>query len=419
MSSHSCSRTDHDVSVKDAPRLSRIAPLTLGTYRGGVDRDRYASTPFGESRRTLGRFGHVAYFPAPIPRSVELPSNSVRLLGEAEAALGRLDGVGRLLPDPYLLTRPYLLREAISSTRIEGTQASMADVYEIDAAGGAPNPDVEEVLGYVDAMRWGIDQLDALPLSTRLLRELHRRVMAGVRGRDRAPGELRTTQNWIGARGSTIETARFVPPPPEQLAALLTDWERFANEDSDMPLLVQNAVLHTQFETIHPFLDGNGRLGRLLLVYFLIARGRLSAPLLYLSSYLERERRRYYEALQAVSERGDIVPWIDLFLTAVQTQASDAVIRAERIISLRERYRAAASSIASPNALALIDLICENPLVTTRLVEARLGVSRPTSLRLLRQLENLRVLVERDTGARGQRRYAALELMSAFADPDA
>ncbi|MEA2190291.1 MAG: hypothetical protein QOI73_412 [Solirubrobacteraceae bacterium] len=378
-----------------------------------MDRDRYASTPFGEPRRTLGRLGYVAYFPAPIPRAVELPTRAVRLLGEAEAALGRLEGIGRSLPDPILLTRPYLLREAISSTRIEGTQASMADVYEADAAGGAPNPDVEEVLGYVDAMRWGIEQLDALPLSTRLLREMHGRLMAGVRGRERAPGELRTTQNWIGVPGSTIETARFVPPPAAELPALLTDWERFAHEDAEMPLLVQNALLHAQFETIHPFLDGNGRLGRLLLVYFLIARGRLSAPLLYLSSYLERERSRYYEALQAVSERGDVVPWVELFLTAVQTQASDAVTRAERIVKLRDRYRQAAASIGSVNAPALVDLICDNPLVTTRLVEERLGVSRPTSLRLLRQFESRGLLAEGATGLRGQRRYVARDMMSA------
>jgi Fic family protein len=381
-----------------------------------VDLDRYASAPFGEPRRTIGRFGYVAYFPSPIPRSVELPASSVRLLGEAEAALGRLDGVGRLLPNPYLLTRPYLLREAIASTRIEGTRASMADVYEVAAAGGTPNPDVEEVLGYVDAMRWGIDQLDKLPLSTRLLCEMHLRLMAGVRGRERSPGELRTTQNWIGAPGSTIDTARFVPPPAEELPQLLADWERFANEDAGMPLLVQNAVLHAQFETLHPFLDGNGRLGRLLLVYFLIARGRLAAPLLYLSSFLERDRPRYYDALLAVSERGDVVPWVDLFLAAVQSEASDAVTRAERIVDLRERYRTVAASIGSTNALALVDLICENPLVTTRLVEKRLAVSRPTSLRLLRQLERRGVLGEIEPGARGQRRYVSPELLAALAE---
>jgi Fic family protein len=381
-----------------------------------MDQGAYTFTPFGEARRTPGRHGYVAYFPSRIPRAVALSPRTVRLLGEAEASLGRLDGIGRLLPDPYLLTRPYLLREAISSTRIEGTRASIGDVYELDASGDAPNPDVEEVLAYIDAMRWGLDQRDALPLSTRLVREMHRHVMAGVRGRDRTPGELRTTQNWIGEPGSTIETAGFVPPPPSELPALLTDWERFVNEDAEMPLLVQNALLHVQFERIHPFLDGNGRIGRLLLVYFLIVRGRLSAPLLYLSAYLDRERPRYYTALQAVSERGDVGPWIDLFLRAVQTQADDAVMRAQRIVELRETYRQAAGSISSANGLALVDLICENPLVTSRLVERKLGVSRPTSLRLLGQLEALGVLVQDVAGARGQRRYVARGLMEAVSE---
>jgi len=380
-----------------------------------MELDRYARTPFGRARRTSGRHGYVAYFPDPIPRTVDLPARTVRLLADAEAALGRLDGTGRLLPDPYLLTRPYLLREAISSTRIEGTRASIADVYDVDAGVDAANPDVEEVLGYVDAMRWGVAQLDSLPLSTRLLCGMHRRLMAGVRGRDRAPGELRTTQNWIGEPGSTIETARFVPPPPQELPPLLTDWERFASERPEMPLLVQNALLHSHFEQVHPFLDGNGRLGRVLLVLFLIERGRLSAPLLYLSANLERDRQSYYDALQAVSERGDVIPWVDLFLTAVQTQASDAVTRAVRILKLRDRYRLAAGSIGSANGLALVDLICENPLVTSRLVEQRLGVTRPTSLRLLRQLAELGVLEEGAAGARGQRRYVARELMVAVA----
>jgi Fic family protein len=203
----------------------------------------------------------------------------------------------------------------------------MAEVLESDAVGGPPNADVEEVVNYAGAMRWGLERLDDLPLSTRLLCEMHRRLMDGVRGRELAPGELRTSQNWIGAPGSTIETAQFVPPPPAELAKLLTDWERFANEEPEMPL-VQNALLHSQLETIHPFLDGNGRLGRLLLVFFLVARGRLDAPLLYLSAYVERHRQDYYDALQDIRETGDPIPWIALFLTAVQTQARDAVLRA-------------------------------------------------------------------------------------------
>jgi Fic family protein len=381
-----------------------------------VDADRYPSTAFGEARRTRGRNGYVAYFPRPIPRRLELPGSTVRLLAEAEASLGRLAGVGQVLPNPELLIRPYLLREALSSTRIEGTRATMAEVFEVDAAGEPANADVEEVLNYVAALNWGLEQLDALPLSTRLIREIHARLMAGVRGRDRTPGEFRTSQNWIGAANSTIETAGFVPPPPEELAALMTDWERFANEEPEMPLLIQDALLHAQFETIHPFLDGNGRLGRLLLVFFLIARGRLSAPLLYLSAHLERERPRYFEALQVIQSAGDPVPWLELLLTAVDVEARDAVGRAGRIVELQAQYREAAATMATANSLALVDLIFEHPVMTTRLVEERLGVSRPTALRLLRGLEERGVLSEGKVGVRGQRRYVARELMAAVTD---
>lgn len=377
---------------------------------------RYSSTPFGEPRRTIGRHGYVAYFPAPIPRSIELPAGTIRLLADAEAALGTLSGVGQLVPNPYLLIRPYLLREALSSTRIEGTQASLVDVLEIEATGEAPNADVEEVLSYIDALEWGLAQIERLPLGVRLIREIHRRLMAGVRGRERMPGEFRTSQNWVGAADSTIETARFVPPPPEELPDLLADWERFAHEDVDLPLLVQNALLHCQFETLHPFLDGNGRLGRLLIVFMLVERGRLSAPLLYVSSHLERDRERYYEALQAVREAGDPIPWIELFLEAVRSQAADAVVRARRIVELRERYRRAASEIPSSNGMALVDLVCEHPIVSSRPVEDRLKVTRPTALKLLRQLEGAGVLSEVDHGPRGQRRYVARELVAAVTE---
>ena len=384
-----------------------------------MDLERYPRTAFGEARRTLGRHGYVAYFPAPIPRRVELPAPTVRLLADAEASLGRLAGVGQLVSNPDLLIRPYLLREALSSTRIEGTRATMADVFELDAAGDRPSPDVEEVLNYIDAMRWGLSQIATMPLSARLMRDLHRRLMAGVRGRERAPGEFRTTRNWIGPSSSTVATAAFVPPPPTELAGLLADWERFAKEDAALPLLIQNALLHAQFETIHPFLDGNGRLGRLLLVFFLIVRGRLESPLLYLSSYLERERRAYYRALQSIREGGDAVPWIELFLAAVETEARDAVQRAAQILELQRRYRHAAADMATANAMALVDLVFENPLLTTRLVEQRLGVSRPTALRLLRGLEQRGVLTASAMGARRQQRYEALDLIGVVSGGEA
>jgi Fic family protein len=376
----------------------------------------YAKTSFGAARRTPGRHGYVAYFPATIPRALELPAPIVRLLADAEASLGRLAGVGALVPNPYLLIRPYLMREALSSARIEGTQASLADVFEATATGEPPNADVEEVLNYVDALEWGLLHLAKLPLGVRLIREIHRRLLAGVRGRERMPGEFRTTQNWIGAHGSTIENARFVPPPPDELPPLLADWERYAHEDVEVPLLVQNALLHYQFETLHPFLDGNGRLGRLLSVLMLVERGRLPAPLLYLSAYLERERDQYYEALQRIREHGDPLPWIELFLASVRSQALDAVGRAQRIVELRERYRQAASVLSSSNALLLVDLICETPIVSARAVEERLHVTRPTALKLLRQLERVEIIEQGDTGPRGQRRYLARELMAAVTE---
>lgn len=376
-----------------------------------MDAADFPRTAFGEARRTVGPHPYVAYFPARLPRSFELPAQLVSLLAEAEAALGRLAGVGQLLPNPHLLIRPYLLREALASTMIEGTQASLAEIFELGAAGDQPNADVEEVLAYVDALEWAVTEAPRLPLSNRMLLETHRRLLHGVRGAERRPGEFRTTQNWIGRPGSTVETAGFVPPPPDELAPALADWERFANEEPDMPLLVQNALLHSQFETIHPFLDGNGRLGRLLLVLFLIVRGRLTAPLLYVSAGIERERDRYYAALRATRTNGDALPWIELFLEVVRSQSVDAVARAERIVALRERYRAAATDLRSVNALQVVDLMCENPIVTTRLIEARLGVARPTALRLLRQLEGAGLLEEAAHGARGQRRYVARDLM--------
>jgi Fic family protein len=375
-----------------------------------MDLHAYRSTQFGSAGLTPGRHGYVAYFPQPIPRALDLPSATVMVLADAEAALGRLAAVGGLLPNPDLLVRPYLLREAVSSTRIEGTRATIGEVLDADATGAAPGADVEEVVNYVEAMRWGAGRLDELPISSRLLREMHERLMAGVRGREFAPGEFRTTQNWIGPPGSTIEAAPFVPPPPSELPELLSDWERFANEEPELPLLIQDALLHAQFETIHPFLDGNGRLGRLMLVFFLVARGRLPAPLLYLSAYLERNRGAYYAALQTLRESGDALPWIDLFLNSVKTEASDAVDRARQIIEMRDRYLETAASLGTANAVALVDLICENPVVTTRSIENRLGVSRPTALRLLRRLEERGVLSERETGARGQRRYVADDL---------
>ena len=213
------------------------------------------------------------------------------------------------------------------------------DVFEAEASEQPLGADVEEVVNYVRAMEIGLQRLETLPLSTRLIREMHAVILAGVRGRERQPGQLRTTQNWVGPAGATIETAPFVPPPPSEVGDLLTDLERFIHEQPLLPPLVQAALLHYQFETIHPFLDGNGRLGRLLIVFFLVVRGRLPEPLLYLSPFSRPVATAYYDSLQAVRERGDVDAWVQLFLEAVTTQAADAVLRAERLLDLQQRYR--------------------------------------------------------------------------------
>ncbi|GIU93178.1 MAG: cell filamentation protein Fic [Acidimicrobiia bacterium] len=380
-----------------------------------VDPDRYMATSFGQVRPVPGK-GYLAYYPRPLPESVELSPGTVRLLADAEAALGRLAGVGRLLPNPHLLIRPYLLREALASTRIEGTRANLVEVLEAEAGGEALGPDVEEVVNYVRAMERGLALLERLPFSLRLVREMHAVLLDGVRGRDRHPGELRTSQNWIGGPGATIETASFVPPPPEELGPLLADWERFVHENRSIPTLVQSGLIHYQFETIHPFLDGNGRLGRLVIVFHLILHGRLPSPLLYLSPYFERHRDEYYARLQAVREVGDLDGWIRFFLRGVEVQANDAVARAERLIDLREDYRTRVTGSTRSQAVAVVDLLFAHPILTARLVEANVDVRRPTALRMLDQLADLGILREMASGPRRQRRFVAPEVMAILSE---
>lgn len=377
-----------------------------------MDPDQYAETSFGSARRTAGAHGYIAYFPKPIPRALPISPANVLKLADAEAALGRLAGAGRLLPSPRLLVGPYLRREAVASARIEGTQASLVDVYDAEASDLPLDADVEEVVNYVAAMEQGLRRLDELPLSTRLIREMHAVILAGVRGRERQPGEIRTSQNWIGSPGATIDSATFVPPPPDDLSALLSDLERFVHEDPQLPPLVQAALLHYQFETIHPFLDGNGRLGRLLVVFFLVMRERLPEPLLYLSPYFEARRTDYYDALQAVRERGDFDHWLAMFLDGVTMQATDAVARAERLMDLRERYRTAVQAITRGAANQAVEVAFQQPVLTARLVERILSVSRPAALTALRQLTQAGVLVEASDGPRGQLRWRAHEVLA-------
>jgi Fic family protein len=344
-----------------------------------------------------------------------LGARTVLGLSEADTALGRLAGAGRLLPNPHLFVNPYIVREAVASSRIEGTQSSISDVFDAEASGELRG-DVREVLNYVRALQLGLRLLPELPLSLRLIRAVHVELMDGVRGGASTPEAFRTTQNWIGSPGDSIHDAVFVPPPPDEMKSALDDWERFAHETPLMPTLVQCALLHYQFETIHPFLDGNGRLGRLLIVFFLVEQGRLSAPLLYVSSFFERNRAEYYDRLQAVRAEGRYQEWVEFFLRGVETQARDSVSRAERLLDLRERYRATLAPKSRRRAVEAVEILFELPIVTARVIAERLGISVPGAKNLLELLEQEDIVRSTIVSSSRAKRWVAEEVLGVIAD---
>lgn len=361
--------------------------------------------------------GHTAFAPAPLPP--ELPAFSGQLLltlSRADAALSELSGLGRQLPNPHLLIAPYLRREAVLSSRIEGTQATLEDVLADEAGqpSHAPVDDVLEVRNYVAALEYGIERLDTLPLSLRLVRELHSKLMEGVRGEQASPGEFRRTQNWIGPPGSTVASATYVPPPPLEMKQALAAWETFLHQRDTLPELVQCALIHEHFEAIHPFLDGNGRIGRLLITLFLIERERLSQPLLYLSEYIERERNAYYACLQRIRTHGDWAGWLHYFLTGVQWSARRAATQARELMDLRERMRRRVQE--TPKALALIDGLFVNPHINVARVKTLLGVSDPTARAALADLEQAD-LIQETSGRQWGRQYLAAGVMRAIEKP--
>jgi Fic family protein len=368
-----------------------------------MDADRYMSREFGVPTTAGASF--VYFEPNAMPRGLDLSLETVMALSAADNALGRLASAGRYLKDPSLFVRPYMTREAVASSRIEGTEASLSDVLQAEAVGESrEDGDVREVQNYIAAFDHGLGLLDELPISQRLMSQLHAVLMRGVRGREKRPGELRNIPVYLGSPTDSAETAVFVPPQPPTLPSLLSDWEKFANEPPRLPVLIQCALLHYQFETIHPFMDGNGRIGRLMIVLYLREKGLLPAPLLYVSAYLEENRREYYDRLQAVRERGEINEWIQFFLTAVTVQSEDAVRRAETLFELRERYRGELAGTRS-RASEVVDLLFENPFVTARLVAGRLGVTTQGALNLIRALESRQWLSELGTVGRGGRVY--------------
>lgn len=339
------------------------------------------------------------------------------LLSRADAALSELSGLGRTLPNPHLLIGPYVRREAVLSSRIEGTRTSLSDLLlnEVEGSNGETDEaDVHEVRNYVLALELGLQRLHDLPLSLRLVREIHGRLMEGVRGGYATPGEFRRLQNWIGPAGSTPVTAPYVPPPPAEMTIALGQWEQFLHQRETMPDLIQCALMHEQFEAIHPFLDGNGRMGRLLITLFLVERGRLSQPLLYLSDYIESHRQRYYDVLQRVRTHGDWESWLCFFLQGVEQTAQAAVRQAGMLMDLRESMRVHLQD--APRALILIDELFINPYLTVARAADILQVSNPTARQAVQVLVDAD-LIHEITGRQWGRVYRATPIMDAINAP--
>ena len=367
-----------------------------------------ALVPIGEGLR--------AFVPDPLPRELRLSPPLAALLDRASRAVARLDGVGETVPNPHLFIQPLIRREAQLSSRIEGTRASLSDVFSYEAGSRSSAEDVQEVVNYIDALECGIDALASVPISFRLANQVHARLLAGVRGGDGAAGAFRRIQVYIAPPAASVEDAAFIPPPPEMLRDLFQDWERFVNEPADMPPLVKCALMHYQIEAIHPYEDGNGRIGRLLIALFLIASGVLSSPLLYLSAYFERDRQRYYDELFAVSQTCDWERWLRYFLTGALRESRDAVERIRRIRGLQDRFREIIETSRQPiSSLRLMERMCASPFVTVRGAAEILEMTVAGARRVLERLESAGLVSQVDGAYPAL--YAAYEVLEALEAP--
>ena len=360
--------------------------------------------------------GGFAYVPNPLPpMNLTWDSELIEVLSLADRALGELAGIGRSLPNPHLLVRPFLRREAVLSSRIEGTQASLADVLAYEAVQlplfDAPD-DVREVHNYVRALEYGLERMSSLPVSLRLIRELHGILLEGVRGEQFRAGEFRQGQNFIGPPGSSLATATYVPPPPKEMMEALQQLELYINKSTNLPPLIRLGLIHYQFEAIHPFPDGNGRLGRLLVSILLCAWNLLPQPLLYLSAFFETNRPDYYANLRGVSEKGNWNSWLSFFLNGVSSQAIDAAARVKRINDLREEYRQRfQQGRSAARLLQVVDLLFARPLISVRTVEEELALPYPTAERYIDKLVKQGIL--ESSGKARNRVFVAREILNA------
>lgn len=366
--------------------------------------------------------GYAAFIPAKLPpEPVLLIDDEMQtLLSRADRALGRLDGSIQTLPNPDLFVLMYVRKEAVLSSQIEGTQSSLADVLEVEASVFDPHhpSDVGEVLNYVTAMKYGLRRLEELPLCIRLIKEIHRELLHDVRGREKNPGEVRTTQNWIGPGGCTLQTATFVPPPPDEALKALGDLEEFMHSSAYLPALIKIGMVHSQFETIHPFLDGNGRVGRLLITFLLMQNEILLKPVLYISHFFKQNRGAYYERLQAVRDHGDWEGWIKFFLTGIATVSLEATQTARSIVDLRESHRRMVTDRfgrAAANGLTVLETLFRTPIVTISQVQKMLKITYPPANALVQRFVEAGILFE-VTGQERYRVYQYSTYINLFAD---
>lgn len=381
-----------------------------------MDRKEFSDKKSGQLIQTPQNYW--AFVPDPLPPAITFDMSLVLALSKADAALSELSGLGSQLPNPHLLISPYIQREAVLSSRIEGTKASLSDLLidEIEEASSkrTSTDDIKEVRNYIRAMEHGVQRMSQLPLSLRLIKEIHAELLADVRGDKATPGEFRRSQNWIGPAGSTPMSAAFVPPPVEEMTECLGDWEKFLHVRDVVPDLIQCAMMHVQFETIHPFLDGNGRVGRLLITFFLLERQRLSQPLLYLSAFIAAHKNDYYDLLQRVRTHGEWTPWLLFFLQGVTKIATEAGTQAKELNALREQYRAQLRD--KPNALGLLDNLFTNPYMTVSRATALLHKTHPTAKAAITVLEQKKILQE-ITGRQWGRVYVCRPVLDALDRP--
>lgn len=343
-----------------------------------------------------GSAEYRAFVPATLPHEIKLDHALNGLLSKADQALGRLDGIAEILPDVDFFILMYMRKEATLSSQVEGTQATFSDLLKAEAKieDMEIHKDVDEIVNYINAMNYGLKRLETLPLSLRLIKEIHKTLLHGVRGEWKTPGEFRISQNWVG--GATIETANFIPPPAHELSALLGNLERFLHDSSPLPILIKTGVIHSQFENIHPFLDGNGRIGRLLTTFYLCQQKVLQRPLLYLSEYFKQHRQIYYDRLNAVHEKDEIEGWLKFFLEGVAITSSKAVETARKILQLKNTDHQKIMKVgrSAEKGIVLLNHLYKMPLVRVRDVEKITGLKNPNALELVSKFVKQGILKE-------------------------